>query len=145
MVKAENLSCISEPILGPKGILNYVHSLPSPPTLQHGHMPHLYPYTPMERSPAAMSPVSEPGRRSVGQVPLPTGMQTLLVQRLQAHLQRPHQHPPPPEQAVAAALDSGHLSALSRLFVAAYREGGGGPYPDQLSVVLVAAECCAVV
>src|SRR5712692_8623887 len=107
-------------------------------------MPHLYPYAPMERSPATMSPVSQPRRRSVGQVPLPTGMQTLLVQRLQAHLQRPHRHPTPPEQAVAAALDSSDLSALSRLFVSAYREGGGGPYPYQLSLVLVAAECCAV-
>jgi hypothetical protein len=33
---------------------------------------------------------------------------------------------------------------LSRLFVSAYREGGGGPYPSQLSVVLVATECRAV-
>src|SRR5215471_3920106 len=125
-------------------MLNHVHSLPSPPTLQHGHMLHLYPYAPMERSPPAMSSVSQSRRQSVGEVPLPTGVQTLLVQRLQAHLQRPHQHPAPREPAVAAALDSDDLSALSRLFVSAYREGGGSPYPHQLSLGLVAAECRAV-
>src|SRR5215471_4656650 len=98
-------------------MLNHVHSLPSPPTLQHGHMPHLYPYAPMERAPPAMSPVSQSRRRSVGEVPLPTGMQTLRVQRLQAHLQRPHQHPAPPEPAVAAALDSDDLSALEFILI----------------------------
>ena len=32
-----------------------------------------------------------------GQYHLPARVQTLLVQRLQAHLQRPHQYPAPPE------------------------------------------------
>src|SRR4029450_4694797 len=45
-------------------------------------------------------------RRSVREVPRPTGVQTLLVQRLKARLHRPHQHPAPPEPAVAAALHS---------------------------------------
>src|SRR4030095_4674420 len=98
----------------------------------------------MERSPPARSPVPQSRRRAVGAGPLPTGVQTLLVQRRHAHLQRPHQHPAPPEPAVAAALAANDLSALSRLFVSASRERGGSPSPHQLSVGLVAAECRAV-
>src|SRR5712691_7293288 len=99
----------------------------------------------MERAAPPLSPVPEPGRRSVGQLPLPTGVQTLLVQRLQAHLQRSHQYDDASEQAVAAALDPRDLSALSCLFVAAHCPGDRRPYPDELSVVLVAAQCRAVV
>ena len=80
----------------------------------------------------------------MGEVPLPTGVQTLLVQRLQAHFQRSHQYDDASEQAVAAALGSGDVSALSRLLVTAHGEGGGRAYPDQLSVVLVATQCGAV-
>src|SRR2546427_4361367 len=87
-------------------------------------MPSLHPYVAVERSPTAMSPLPQPSHWSLGQLPLPTRMQTLLVQRLQAHLQRSDRYPAPSEQAVAATLDSGNFSALSRLFVSAYREGG---------------------
>jgi hypothetical protein len=87
-----------------------------------------------------MSPVLEPGRRSLGEVPLPTWMQALPVQRLQAYLQRPHGYPIAPEQAVATARDFGHLSALSRLLVLAHCQGGGSAYPDERSLVLVAAQ-----
>ena len=69
------------------------------------------------------------------------GCQTLLVSRLQAHLQRPHRDPAPPEPAVTVALDSRDVSALSRLLVPAHRQGGGGAYPDQLSLVLVDPQC----
>ena len=46
-----------------------------------------------------------------------------------------------PEQAVAAVLDSRHLSVVPVVFVAAHCPRVGGPYPDQLSLVLVAAQC----
>src|SRR5437879_2126470 len=108
------------------------------------YMPSLHPYAAVERSPTAMSLLLQPSHWSLGQLPLPTRMQTLLVQRLQAHLQRSDRYPAPSEQAVAATLDSGNFSALSRLFVSADREGSGGAYPYQLSLVLVAAECRAV-
>ena len=75
-----------------------------------------------------------------GAVPLPPRVQTLLVQRLPAHLQRPHQYPAPPEQAVAAILDSGHLSVVSLVLVSAHCQRAGGPCPDQLSLVLVATQ-----
>ena len=38
-------------------------------------------------------------------------------------------------------LDSGDVSVVSGMLVAAHRQGGGGADPDQLSVVLVAAQC----
>jgi len=69
---------------------------------------------------SVVSPVPEPGHRSVGAVPLPPRVQTLLVQRLSTHLQRPDQYATPSEQAVAGILDSGDVSALSLVFVAAY-------------------------
>src|SRR5215471_13934915 len=116
-------------------------ALVPPSTLQRRPMSSLYPYTPVERSSTSVSPVPEPGRRSVGPVPLPTWVQTLLVQRLQAHFQRPHQYPAPPEPAGAAVLDSGDLSALSRLLVTTHCARGGGAWPDQLPLVLVAAQC----
>ena len=42
-------------------------------------------------------------------------------------------------------LDPRHLSVVPCQFVPAYCAGGGGSYSDELSVVLVAAECRAVV
>src|SRR5262249_32180053 len=51
-----------------------------------------------------------------------------------------HEHPAPPEQAVAGVLDSGHLPVVPVMFVAAQCQGVRGPQPDQLSVVLVAAQ-----
>ena len=67
-------------------------------------------------------------------------MQALLVPRLKADLQRPHPYPAPPEQAVVRILDSGDLPVVLVVFVATDCPGVGGPEPDQLSVVLVAAE-----
>src|SRR5215831_18170965 len=67
-----------------------------------------------------MSSMPEPPRWTVGHIPISTRMQTLLVPWLQAHLQRPHRYPAASEPAVVAALDSGHLSVVSRLFVPAY-------------------------
>src|SRR5882724_10357329 len=68
-------------------ILIHASALVHPPTLQHRSVSSLHPHAAMERSLPPMSPVLEPGRRSVGEVPLPPRMQTLLVQRLQAYLQ----------------------------------------------------------
>src|SRR5687768_14020347 len=48
-------------------------------------------------------------------------------------------------QQTASVLDSGDVSALSRLFVPAHCAGGGGPCPDELPLVLVAAQRCTVV
>jgi len=68
-------------------------------------------------------------------------LQTLLVSRLQAHLQRPHRDFAPPDPAVTVALDSRDVSALSRLLVTAHCQRSGPPYPDELSLVLVATQC----
>ena len=47
--------------------------------------------------------------------------------------------PAPPEQAVAAALDTGHLPVVPVVFVATHCPGMRAPYQHQLSLVLVAA------
>ncbi len=39
------------------------------------------------------------------------------------------------------SLDSRHLSVVSVVFVSAHCPGSGRPYPHQLSLVLVAAQC----
>src|SRR5215831_18646394 len=137
----ENLLSMSDPISRLQERLIHAGAFIHPPPLQRRPVSRLYPYLTMERSSTPVSPVPEPGRRSVGPVPLPARVQTLLVQRLQAHLQRSHQHLAPSKPAVSAALDSRDVSALPRLLLAAYRQRGGGAYPDQLSVVLVAAQC----
>src|SRR5262249_19657437 len=46
-----------------------------------------------------------------------------------------------PEQTVALALDTGDVSPVSRLLVAAHCPRDWGAYPDQLPLVLVAAQC----
>ena len=102
--------------------------------------PSLYPYAPVDRAPTPMSPVPEPGRRSLGDIPLPPWVQALLVQRLPADFQRSDPYPAPPEQAVMCVLDSGDLPVVPVVCVATHGPGGGGPEPDQLSLVLVAAE-----
>src|SRR5207302_1106974 len=66
-------------------ILIHARALVHPPPLRHRSVPSLHPHAALERSLPPMSPVPEPGRRSVGAVPLPPRMQTLLVQRLQAY------------------------------------------------------------
>src|SRR5919108_1389967 len=122
-------------------MLSHAGTLAFAPPLQRCTVSSLHPYAPVERSPAPMSPVPEPPRWTMGDVPLSARGQTLLVSRLQAHLQRSDQHPAAPEQAVAAALDPRDLSTVPRVLVSPYRQRGGYPYPYQLSVVLVAAQC----
>ena len=58
-------------------VLAYLHQL-----FNAEPVPRLHPYAAVERSPTAVSPVPEPGHRSVGELPLPPWVQTLLVQRL---------------------------------------------------------------
>src|SRR2546427_7837048 len=125
-------------------MLIHAGALVRPPPLQHRTVSSLHPYAAMERSSTPVSPVPEPRCRSMGQLSLPTRMQTLLVQRLYAHLQRSHQHLAPSKQAVAGVLDSRHLPVVSVVFVATYCQGVRYPYPYELSLVLVAAECRAV-
>src|SRR5467141_1370088 len=83
----DNLFSVSDLISRPEERFIHASALVPPPTLQHRSVPSLHPHAAMERSRTPMSPVPEPGRRSVGDVPLPPRMQTLLVQRLQAYLQ----------------------------------------------------------
>jgi hypothetical protein len=66
---------------------------------------------------------------------------TRIIQSLN---QRPHRDPVAPEPAAADVLDPRHLSIVPRLFVPVHCARGGGAYPDQLSLVLVATQCCAV-
>src|SRR5215207_7125090 len=120
-------------------MLSHATSLPLTPTLQRRHMPRLYPYAPVERASAPLSPLSEPRRQSMGQLPLPAQVETLLVPRLSAHLQRSHPHAVRPEPAVTPTLDFGDLSAVPLVFVSSHCEGIGCPYPYQLSLVLVVA------
>src|SRR5262245_61952816 len=98
----------------------------------------------MERSSPPVSPVPEPRRRPVGHVLLPARMPTLLVPRLSAHLQRPHPHAAGPEQAVAGTLDSRHLLVVPIVFIASHRQRTRRLYPYELSLVLVATQCRAV-
>src|SRR4029453_1721992 len=93
----ENLLAVSDPISRIQERLIHVGALIRPPTLQRRPVSGLHSYAAVERSSPPMSPVPEPGRRSVGDVPLPPRVQTLLVSRLQAHLQRPYPYPAPPE------------------------------------------------
>src|SRR5262245_27468499 len=104
-------------------------------------MPSIPPYTPVARSSAAMSALQEPPHWTVGHLPIPPRVQTLLVSWLQEYLQRPHRYPTASDQATAAVLDSRHVSVVSVVFIPAHRERMGCPYPDQLSLVLVAAQC----
>src|SRR5215813_3200026 len=104
-------------------------------------MPSVPPYATVARSSAAMSSMPEPPHWTVGYLPVPPRVQTLLVPWLQAHLQRPHRYPAPSEPATTVVLDSRHLSVVSRLFVPAHRQRARHPYPDQLPLVLVAAQC----
>src|SRR5436305_2601325 len=107
-------------------------------------MPRLHPYVALERSPAPVSPVPEPRRRPLGHVPLPPRMHTLLVPRLSVHLQRAHLHAVGPEPAVAGTLDARHLFVVPVVFISSHRQGTGRPYPYELSLVLVVAQCGTV-
>src|SRR5262249_29887058 len=140
----ENLLSVSDPISRPEERLIHAGALVRPPTLQRRSMSRLHPYVAVERSSPPVSPVPEPGHRSVGDIPLSPRLQTLLVQRLQAYLQCPHPYGAPSQQTATPILDTGDLSALSRLLVAADGPRDRGAYPDQLPLGLVAAECCPV-
>src|SRR5687768_12108897 len=110
-------------------MLSHAASLPLTPTLQRRHVPRLYPYAPVERSPAPLSPLSVPRRRSLGPLPLPAQVETLLMPRLSAHLQRPHPHAIRPEPAVALTLDPRHLSVVPLPFVPSHGQRAGCPCP----------------
>src|SRR5215510_2207760 len=83
----ENLLSVSDPISRLQERLIDASALIHPSTLQRRTLPSLHPYAPVERTPAPMSPVPEPRRRSLGYLSLPPWVQALLVQRLQADLQ----------------------------------------------------------
>src|SRR5437870_13800583 len=93
----ENLLSVSNPISRLQEKLIHVGALIRPPTLQRRQVSGLHPYAAVARSSPPMSPLSEPGCRSVGAVPRPTELQPLRVSRLPAHLQRPHRDPASPE------------------------------------------------
>src|SRR5262245_47854762 len=126
-------------------MLSHAGTLAFAPPLQRRTVPSVHPYAPVERSSAPMSSLPEPPHWTVGHLPISPRVQTLLVPSLQAHVQRPHRYPAPSDQATAAVLDSRHFSVVSVVFIPAYCAGGGRPYPDELSLVLVAAQGCAVV
>src|SRR5687768_7177348 len=122
-------------------MLTHAASLICTPALQSRTMPSLHPCVALERSPAPMSPLPEPRRQSLGYVPLSARVKTLRVPRLPAYLQRPHPHAVGPEQTGALVLDPRDLSVVPLLLVPAHRQGVGCPYPHQLSLVLVVAQC----
>jgi hypothetical protein len=74
----------------------------------------------------------------MGQLPLSTWVQTLLVQWLRSHIQRSDQYHEASEQTVAATLDAGDLSVVSGMLIPSHRQGSWRPYPYKLSLVLVA-------
>src|SRR5215510_15957307 len=118
---------VFDPIFGPQERLIYAHALIYPPTLRRRTLSNLYPYAAVERASTPMSPVPEPGCRSLGAVPLPPWVQALLVQRLPADLQRSDPDPAPSEQAVMRILDSGDLPVVPVVFVATHCPRVGGP------------------
>src|SRR5262252_8938720 len=83
----ENLLSVADSISRLQERLNHVGACVRPPTLQRRPVSDLHSYAAMARSATPVSPVPEPGRRSLGAVPLPPRLHTLLVSRLQAHLQ----------------------------------------------------------
>src|ERR1043165_1311280 len=96
---------VSEPMPRPLEVVRHADPLAFTPAVQSRNLPNLHPCLAMERSPTAMPPPPRPRRRRVGHIPLPPGMQPLLVQRLPAHLQRSDSSAAPPEQTAPAILD----------------------------------------
>src|SRR5262249_17305009 len=137
----ENLPSVAAPVSQHQEMLSHADTLPFAPPLQRRTVPSLHSYTPVERPSTAMSSMPERSHWPLGHVPVSTMLQTLLVSWLQAHLQRPHRDSAPPEPAVTVALDSRNLFALPCLLVTAHCQGSGRPRPDELSLVLVAAQC----
>src|SRR5262249_31958534 len=81
---------MSAPISRPEERRIHASALIRPPTLQHRPVPNLHPYTAVERSSAAVSPVPEPQRRSLG---LPTICQPQFVKFLPPLYDRLTMHP----------------------------------------------------
>src|SRR5712691_2911744 len=75
----ENLLSVSDPISRSEERLIHAGAFVRPPTLQRRTVSSLHPYAAVERSTTPVSPVPEPGHRSVREVPLPPRVQTLLV------------------------------------------------------------------
>src|SRR5437870_13191083 len=117
-------------------MLSHADVLIYPPTLRCRTMPSLHPYVALERSSPPMSSVPEPPHWTLGHVPLPARMPTLLVPQLSAYLQRPHPHAVGRQQAVARTLDSRHLVVVPLVFIAAHRQSTGRPYPYDLPLAL---------
>src|SRR5215831_7282414 len=67
----EKLLSVSDSILRPQERLIHAGALVHPRTLHRRPVSRLHPYATVARSPAAMSPVPEPGRGAVKHVPLP--------------------------------------------------------------------------
>ena len=88
-----------------------------------------------------MSALPELPHWPVGYLPIPPRVQTLLVLWVQADLQRPHRDLAASEHTTPVVLDSRHFSVVSVVFIPAHRERIGYPYPDELSLVLVAPQC----
>jgi Oxidoreductase family, NAD-binding Rossmann fold len=63
---------VSAPMSRPLEVFLNADPLACPPAVQCRNLPSVYPYAAVERSSAPMSPMPEPGRRSLGDVPLPT-------------------------------------------------------------------------
>jgi hypothetical protein len=120
-------------------VLSHLHQLFCAETCQD--YIHTLRYAAVERWPVPMSPVPKPRRPSLGPLPLSARVETLLVQRLSAHLQWPHPHALRPEPAVVSSLDLGHLSIEPVLLISSHCQGCGCAYPHQLSLVLVVAQC----
>src|SRR5205814_9797505 len=93
-----------------------------------------------EGSSGALAALPERPHWPLGHLTIPPPVPKLLVPWLQAHLQRPHQCAAASESATTVILDSRHLSVVSRLFVPAHRQRARHSYPDQLPLVLVAAQ-----
>src|SRR5262249_45587361 len=98
----------------------------------------------MERPSTAMSSMPEPPHRTLGHVPVSTWKQTLPVSCLEAHPQPTRWDPAAPERAATVVLYSLHVSALARLLDPTHCQGSGRSHPDELSLVLVAPQCRAI-
>src|SRR5262249_46295615 len=132
---------VAELVSRPQEILSHADALPFARPLQRCTVPSLHPSAAVARSSTAMSALPEPPHWPVGHIPISPRVQTLLVPSLQAHLQRSHRYPAASEPATTVVLDPCHLSVVSRLFVPAHCQRSGYSYPDQLPLVLVAAQC----
>src|SRR5262245_42520108 len=123
---------------------SHAASVSSTPALQYRHLPRLPPGLAVERSVLPLAPLPEPQHPSLGRLPLPARVHTLLVHRRSTHLQRPHPPAVGPAPAVAATLASRDCSAVSVRRISPHGSRAGRAYPHQLPLVLVAAPRRAV-